>query len=218
MDARRGRSTRTCGCSTRSCRSSPRRCGRRCRIAPTDPELLIVARWPGVGERDPDAEAEVGALDRARPRRSATPARRRSCPAADWLETLVYVPVELGPTFEALRPAIERLARARPLHRELTPEALEAAARPGDLTVIVAGGEIEAAVRPRRPTPTPMRLERDRLVRELAEAEGWLAAARERLANESFMSRAPAAVVEGARAREAELADQVARLRERTRR
>ena len=25
-------------------------------------------------------------------------------PAADWLETLVYVPVELGPTFEALKP------------------------------------------------------------------------------------------------------------------
>ena len=29
------------------------------------------------------------------------------------LETLVYVPPELGPTFEALRPAVERLARAR---------------------------------------------------------------------------------------------------------
>jgi len=58
-------------------------------------------------------------------------------------------------------------------------------------------------------------LDRARLERELAEAEGWLAAARERLANESFTSRAPAAVVEGARAREAELADQVARLQER---
>ena len=27
-----------------------------------DPELLIVARWPGAGERDAAAEAEVGAL------------------------------------------------------------------------------------------------------------------------------------------------------------
>ncbi|MFL5682167.1 MAG: hypothetical protein ACJ77O_03395, partial [Chloroflexota bacterium] len=56
------------------------------------------------------------------------------------------------------------------------------------------------------------------LERELSEAEGWLAAARERLANESFVSRAPAAVVESARAREAELAEQVARLSERVRR
>ena len=139
-------------------------------------------------------------------------------PAADWLETLVYVPVELGPTFEALRPAIERLARARPAHRELTPEALEARRAQGDLTVIVGGGEIEAAVRPQDADADADELERDRLVRDLAEAEGWLEAARARLADSAFVTRAPATVVEGARAREAELAEQVARLRERTRR
>ena len=182
-----------------------------------DPDLLIVARWPGVGERDPDAEREVGTLiDLVSEIRNARASAK--LPAADWLETLVYVPVALGPTFEALRPAIERLGRARPLLRELTREALEAAARPGDLTVIVAGGEVEAAVRPRTADADANVLEQDRLERDLAEAEGWLEAARERLANESFVSRAPAAVVEGARAREAELADQVARLRERTRR
>jgi valyl-tRNA synthetase len=59
------------------------------------------------------------------------------------------------------------------------------------------------------------RRERARLERELAEAEGWLAAARERLANDSFVTRAPREVVEGARAREAELSEQVARLRNR---
>ena len=58
-------------------------------------------------------------------------------------------------------------------------------------------------------------LERERLERELAEAEGWLVAARDRLANDSFVNEAPAAVVEGARAREAELADQVEKLRAR---
>jgi len=136
-------------------------------------------------------------------------------PAADWLETLVYVPRELGPTFEALRPAIERLARARPLHRELTPEALRASTRAGDLTVVLAGDDLEAAVRPRVTHDASAELERDRLERDLAEAEGWLIAARERLANESFIARAPAAVVDGARAREAELAEQVARLRAR---
>ena len=136
-------------------------------------------------------------------------------PAADWLETLVFVPLELGHTFEALRPAIERLARARPLRRELTPEALEAATTTGDLTIIVAGGELEAAVRVGTPHADSADLERDRLERELAEAEGWLAAARERLGNPSFVSRAPTEVVDGARAREAELVDQVARLRDR---
>ena len=97
------------------------------------------ATRPGAADRRPLARG--GGARRRRPSarsarsstwspRSATPARRRRLPAADWLETLVFVPLELGPTFEALRPAIERLARARPLHRELTPEALEAADRP----------------------------------------------------------------------------------------
>jgi len=126
------------------------------------------------------------------------------------------VPVGLGTTFEALRPAIERLARARPLERRLTLEALAATAGPTDLAVIA--GELEALVRAGAggdPVAGSATLDRARLERELAEAGEWLAAARDRLANESFISRAPTAVVEGARAREAELADQVARLRER---
>jgi valyl-tRNA synthetase len=180
-----------------------------------DPDLLIVARWPGVGERDADAEREVGTLiDLVTEIRNARASAK--LPASDWLEALVYVPTSLGDTFEALRPAVERLARMRPLHRELTPEALASASKPGDLMVILGGGEIEAAVRPRATDDEAAELERDRLERDLEEAEGWLAAARERLANESFVSRAPASVVEGARAREAELADQVARLRDRT--
>jgi valyl-tRNA synthetase len=183
----------------------------------SDPELLIVARWPAPGERDETAEREVDLLVALVTEiRNARASAR--LPAADWLETLVFVPTSLGATFEALRPAVERLARARPLHRELTPEALEAATRTGDLTVIIGGGEIEAAVRPAAAHGEAADLERDRLERDLAEAEGWLAAARERLANDAFVSKAPTSVVEGARAREAELAEQVARLRERTRR
>ena len=180
----------------------------------SDPGLLIVARWPGVGERDAVAEREVGTLiDLVTQIRNARASAK--LPAADWLETMVFVPVGLGPTFELLRPAIGRLARARPLDRELTPEALEAATRPGDLTVIVGGGEVEAAIRPRTTAVGADTLERDRLERDLAEAEGWLSAARERLANESFTSRAPAPVVDTARARARELTDQVARLRDR---
>jgi valyl-tRNA synthetase len=126
------------------------------------------------------------------------------------------VPAALGGAFEALRPAIQRLARARPLERRLTREALAATAEPTDLAVIA--GELEALVRNGSPGDAAdgsAALDRARLERELAEAEEWLVAARERLANEAFTSRAPAAIVEGARAREAELADQVSRLRER---
>ena len=125
-----------------------------------DPELLIVARWPGVGERDLAAESQVGSLiDLVSEIRNARASAK--LPAADWLETLVYVPVALGPTFEALRPAVERLARARPLRRELTPEALEAATRPGDLTVIVARRR-DRGRRPARRDPRERRRARAR--------------------------------------------------------
>ena len=177
-----------------------------------DPGLLIVARWPGVGERDLATEREVGTLiDLVTEIRNARASAK--LPAGDWLETLVFVPAELGPTFEALRPAIERLARARPLRREFTPEAVAAATGAGDLAVIVAGGAVEAAVRVGSTGQATANLERDRLERDLAEAEARLAAAGARLANEDFVARAPAAVVDQARLRETELADQVARLR-----
>ena len=80
-------------------------------------------------------------------------------------------------------------------------------------------GDLEAVARRPEATPVPgaRELEQARLRRELAEAQAWLDAARARLANDAFISKAPAAVVDGARAREAELADQVARLEDRLR-
>ncbi|MEP6638648.1 MAG: valine--tRNA ligase [Chloroflexota bacterium] len=180
----------------------------------SDPALLIVARWPGAGEREPAIEAEVSAvIALVTELRNARASAKLA--AGDWLETRVFVPIELGPTFEVFRPAVERLARAQPLERELTPEALHASAGPGDLSVVVAGKDIEARVRPAAPEAEAADLERARLERELAAAERWLAAARDRLANDAFMSKAPPAVVEGAQGREAELADQVTRLRDR---
>jgi valyl-tRNA synthetase len=84
---------------------------------------------------------------------------------------------------------------------------------PGALAAIA--GATEAVVQPAAADDAGAERERARLERELAEAEGLLASARARLANPSFVERAPAPVVDGARAREAELADLVARLRER---
>jgi valyl-tRNA synthetase len=134
---------------------------------------------------------------------------------ASWLPVGVALPVALGPTFEALRPAIERLARARPLERHLTREALHAAMATGGLAVIARDIEAVVAVGGGDRRSADAGADRARLERELAEAEGHLTAARARLANEAFTAKAPPAVVEGARAREAELADQVARLRSR---
>ena len=180
----------------------------------TDPELLIVARWPGARERDLAAEAEVDALielvrglRNARAEAGVEPASR--------LPVGVAVPEALGTSFEALRSAIERLARARPLERYLTRDALHGAMPDGGLAVIA--GDIEAliGVSGDESTSASAAADRARLEKELAEAEGFLEAARDRLANEAFTSRAPAQVVEGARAREAELADQVERLHER---
>jgi len=179
-----------------------------------DPELLIVARWPAAAGRDTVAETNVEALiDLVRGIRNAR--AEAKIEPAQWLPVVMVVPPSLGPTFEALRPAIERLARARPLERRLTREALADLAGSTDLTVMV--GEIEALVRVGAvgdEAAASAALERSRLERELAEADAWLHAARERLANDAFTARAPAAVVEGARAREAELAEQTARLRQ----
>jgi valyl-tRNA synthetase len=133
-----------------------------------------------------------------------------------WLRVDLAMGQALGDVFEALRPAIGRLARARPIERHVTAEALRSAmAADGGLTVIA--GEIEAVVSIAADGDAPAsgNADRARLEKELAEAEGFLAAARARLANEEFTAKAPAAVVDGARAREAELADQVERLRAR---
>jgi valyl-tRNA synthetase len=180
-----------------------------------DPRLLIVADWPTAGAEAADVagEAEVAALlDLVRAVRNAR-SEARIEPAA-WLPVDVYVPDPLGASFESLRPAIERLARARPLTRELSPDPIRRGVD-GGLSVIA--GEIEAVVRPAAKDDAQEARDRARLDRELAEAEGMLAAARGRLGNEAFVSRAAPAVVEGARVRAAELEELVQRLRERVR-
>jgi valyl-tRNA synthetase len=181
-----------------------------------DPELLIVADWPVEGSVDAVAEAEVEALlALVRGIRNAR-SEARLDPGA-WLPVDVVVPPALEASYEALRPALERLLRARPLARVAGPEDLHAgtAAAVGGLAVVA--GEIEAVVRPveGRNDDTAAR-DRARLDKELADAEVLLASARGRLADERFVARAPAAVVEGARAREAELEELVARLRSRS--
>jgi len=179
--------------------------------APGDPALLIVAEWPAPGVMDAAAEAEMGALlELVGVIRNAR-SEAKLDPAA-WLPVDVALPPGLEPVFAALRPALERLVRARPL------AAVEAALIHADAAggLAVVAGEIEAVVRPvaHRDDETAAR-DRARLEKELADAERQLGAARARLADERFMEKAPPAVVEGVRTREAELAARVTRIRAR---
>ncbi len=173
--------------------------------------LLIVAAWPVAGERDLATEAAVGAvIDTIVEIRNARATAK--VPAGAWLET--HVAAGDGETaFGALAPAVERLARARPLRLHAAADALPRDT--GTLDIVLPGAGVEAVVLTGAGDKTTDSLDRARLEKELAEADDFLAAARARLANESFVSKAPPNVVEGARIREAELAETVDRLRER---
>jgi len=179
-----------------------------------EPDLLIVARWPGAGERDLAVEQEVGAIvELVRGIRNAR-AEAKIEPGSR-LPVDVAVPDRLSATFAALSPAIERMARARPLRVHATTAELRDAAGFEGLAVI--SGDLEALVGTGSGAGAAdgARADVGRLEKELADAERFLAAARARLADDAFTSKAPPAVVDGARAREAELAETVARLRSR---
>ncbi len=182
--------------------------------APADPHLLVVADWPAAaGGAGAAGSADAGTselLDLVRAIRNAR-AEAGVEPGA-WLAVDVAVSAAATPAFDALRPALERLARARPLARVADRGVLHADPRGG--LAVVAGG-LEAVVRPPAVEAGTAARDRLRLEKELADAEAQLASARARLADDRFTTKAPPQVVEGARAREAELADRAARLRAR---
>ena len=180
-----------------------------------DPVLLIVARWPSGGSPDATADEAVGeAIETIVAIRNAR--AQANLAAGAWLETHLAVTSAARPILEQLAPAIARLARARPLTFHDGPDALPRPA--GSLGVVLPSGAIEAVILPPATGEADAgsgARDRARLEKELAEAEGHLGAARARLANAAFTDKAPPAVVAGARTREAELAEQVARLKER---
>jgi valyl-tRNA synthetase len=181
--------------------------------AETDPELLIVARWPSAsggvvldGARDEALEQQVTQLlDLIRAVRNAR--ATVGSPTGAWLPLDVHVPDGLAPAYEGLAPAIERLARARPLNRVADRATLDRA--PAGSLGIVAG-EIDARLQAGAEVADA---DRARVEKELAQASAALDAVRTRLADWTFLDRAPAAIVDGARARETELAERVERLR-----
>jgi valyl-tRNA synthetase len=176
-----------------------------------EPDLLIVAAWPAAGPTDAAAEAQtVPLLDLVRAIRNAR-SEAKIAPT-EWLPVDVAVPLATAPAFDALAPALERLGRARPLRR-VAASALHPTPSGG---LAVVAGELEAVILPAAgeaaDTAATAARDRARLEKELADAEGLLASTRTRLADERFTGNAPQHVVDGARSREAELAERVAKL------
>jgi valyl-tRNA synthetase len=174
--------------------------------AAEDPELLIVAAWPDAAAlaafRDPGLEAQVAqVLELITAVRNAR--ATVGIPPAEWRALEVQVRPELAPTFDRLAAATERLARVRPLRRVDAFEDDTAA------TIGIVAGTMEARLQAQIQASEA---DRSRIQKELADATAALEATRARLADARFVERAPAAVVEGARSREAELAERVARL------
>ena len=181
---------------------------------PGDAPLLAVSPWPDAdeaarlralaGTAEPAAVETLIALVRAI--RNARLAARID--PASWLTAGVAVEDPCtAAALEALRPAVERLARIRPISVHRSREALHAAAREGALVVIA--GALEASL---TATDGDRARDRARLERELDEARRLLAVATARLADAAFVGRAPEAVVRRARERAAELGERVLRL------
>ena len=117
----------------------------------SDPDLLIVARWPAHGQRDLAVETEVSALiglvgDLRNARATA------KLPAGDWLATRVYVPAEPRPDLRNAPPgprAPGAGAAAGP--RSSRPRRWTRPANRVTSRSSAGAGEIEATIRPTAP-------------------------------------------------------------------
>ncbi len=182
---------------------------------PGDPELLIVADWPEASRERAVADAATGAavealLDLVRAVRNAR--AEAGLEAVAWLEAHLVLPDRaVREAYTALEVPLGRLGRLRPVRVHAAVADLPPAAD-GGLVVIAAAGEARLSR-----AGADLERERGRLERELDDARRLLTAAEERLANADFAAKAPAAVVDGARARAAELRELARRLEERLR-
>jgi valyl-tRNA synthetase len=175
---------------------------------PDDGDMIITAAWPVVGDEESPADEEqaaavgdilelVGQIRNARADADIEP--------ATWLEAeLRFDQADRTETFEAIADVVAKLAHVRPSI------ATGAASADDDALVVVSpGAEARLSV-----SADDRERDRARLVKELAETERLLAGTQAKLANDAFVSKAPTAVVDGVRAREAELQELAGRIRE----
>jgi valyl-tRNA synthetase len=178
-----------------------------------DRDLLMTSRWPDAADARGVANREtatavgkvislVGGIRTARSDAGVDPAQM--------MDARVFVTDKrFREVIEQLAPAVTRLARVR-LTVVGSREALDEGAVGAALAVLSEDAEgrlvADAATREQEHT---------RLQKELAESERLAEQSRARLADQNFVQRAPAPVVDGARQRLAELDERVERLRER---
>jgi valyl-tRNA synthetase len=169
------------------------------------PESVMVARWPEPGPIDDQAEKEMALLMEIVRSVRTTRAEYRVEPGK-WVPASIVAGREL-PRLRGASDIISRLARLEPLQFfEVIPEkpAQAVALLVGDVTVYLPLAEL-----------TNVEAERARLKRELQQAGAALQKAEGKLANESFLSRAPESVVAQERERAEGLREKVRRLEER---
>ncbi len=155
-----------------------------------DAPMLIVARYPApdaaASWRDEAAERALAAAQEfVRAIRNIRAEKRVE--AGRWVEAYV-VGAEAEETARALAPAIEQLARARPLHIVESPEqapsdGVVTTVLPVGRVVLPLGGLVDEEAERAR-----LGAQIERLAAEIARLEG-------KLANEQFRTRAPAEVV-----------------------
>jgi valyl-tRNA synthetase len=176
---------------------------------PDDGELLITAAWPGGetgtwGIDEDQAAAVAGILELVGQIRTAR--ADAAIPPSTWLDAdLRFEDARAAEALQALSDAVARLARVRP---NLV-DAFDTTAGEGSLVVVVPGAEARLSV-----SREDRDRDRTRLARELEETQRLLSGTQAKLADAAFVERAPAHVVEGVRARAAELEAVAARLRE----
>jgi len=179
----------------------------------TDRELLIVSSWPDAAESEKtfdasQAEGVAGLLELISGIRNAR--ADAGIDAGAWLDAVVlFNDPAAAQAFTGLAEPIGRLARIRPQVVASRAE-LEAATSEGALSVLTGPAEARLTA-----SGGDLAKERARLEKERADTLRQLESARARLGDPQFVAKAPAAVVEGARARVAELEERLERLKER---
>ncbi len=170
-------------------------------------DSVMVAAWPDAAETDPAADADFATLiELVRGIRNAR--AESGVEAGRWIEAEIFA----GSRAAALTDLSRELASlARIASDKLTISATESRSVSQALTVIA--GDVTAAL----PLAGMIDLdvERERLRKEIADAEAERGRALAQLSNEAFMARAPEKVVEVQRRRLATAEEQIAVLSER---
>jgi valyl-tRNA synthetase len=170
------------------------------------PGSIMITLYPMCDERfiDPEAERRMGlVVDVSVAVRAIR--SEYNVPPKEVVEVLVRAEGEARALLEELAPLVERAARARLVFVDPLPPARQAAKAvigAGIELLVPLGGLIDVSA------------EKARLLKEAAKAEREVEGLGKKLANQSFIEKAPAEVVENLRARLADEQSKAARLRD----